>query len=173
MEKLTCRFSIPDQKGALVELLNSLPKGLSIGDMQYGYSQPGNQSPVISLIVSEEKRNGLLESLEERFPELEVLTENIKGEYRMIEFSRELLNIPVFLEVEFPERAGALKAFMEQISKYANLFYFNYQYSGERVGHALVGVSFESEDHQREARNLIQELTPRVVRSVKPLEKIR
>ena len=87
----------------------------------------------------------------------------------MIHFSRELLTHPEFLEVEFPERAGALKAFMQEVSAYASLFYFNYQYSGERVGRALLGVDYQTDENRQVVRELIEGLIPRVVRSVTPV----
>ena len=46
--------------------------------------------------------------------------------------------------IEFPERPGAFSEFMRMTGKYAHLCYFNYRYSGEQVGRALVGMEFET-----------------------------
>ena len=53
------------------------------------------------------------------------------------------------LAIEFAERAGALLQFMSEVKDVASLCYFNYAYSGERVGRALVGMEFDTAaDHQ-------------------------
>jgi len=166
LDNVCCRIPVPDKKGALVELLNQLPEGVNIGDMQYGYDQIGTQYPVITLVVSELENDTVVNALKERFEGIELLDENTIGEYRMIEFSKDLLKRPEFLEVEFPERAGALKEFMEEMSLYVNLFYFNYQYSGERVGRALVGVDYENSENQEAAQRIIEKLTPKIVRKI-------
>ena len=46
--------------------------------------------------------------------------------------------------MEFHERPGALAEFLQAVSPHCNLCYFNYVYSGERVGHALLGFEFDS-----------------------------
>ena len=52
------------------------------------------------------------------------------------------------IRYKFPERAGALHEFLERINDLASICYFNYQYTGEREGHALIGLEFSSEDGQ-------------------------
>ncbi len=167
--QMTYRIPVPDKNGALVELLSGLPDGVGIGDMQYGYAQRGTQYPVISLAVDTERVESVRSSLRQAFPLAEELDSHPMRQYRMIHFSRELLTHPEFLEVEFPERAGALKAFMQEVSAYASLFYFNYQYSGERVGRALLGVDYQTDENRQVVRELIEGLIPRVVRSVTPV----
>jgi len=164
-EKITYRVPIPDKQGALVELLDAVPDGVGIGDMQYGQSASGTQYPVLTFSVSHQEQEAVKSAVKKRFPMAEEVKEDTA--YRMIEFSRELLAKPEFLEVEFPERAGALKAFMKEISPYANLYYFNYQYSGERVGRALVGVDYLNEENAQRVKEVIDGLVPKVVRSVK------
>ena len=48
--------------------------------------------------------------------------------------------------VEFSERAGAVADFLEKASNLSDLVYFDYQYSGERVGRALIGFDFGSQE---------------------------
>ena len=62
----------------------------------------------------------------------------------MISYDRERLKHPVFFVIEFPERPGAFSEFMRVVGQYAHLCYFNYRYSGEHVGRALVGLEFET-----------------------------
>ena len=56
-----------------------------------------------------------------------------------------MFSLPYFIQLEFPERAGALHDFLALIRDSASLCYFNYAYTGERVGRALMGFEFESE----------------------------
>jgi threonine dehydratase len=71
------------------------------------------------------------------------------------------------VEVEFPERAGALLGFMNAISSTTSLCYFNYTYTGERVGRALIGLEFENDEELRIYRGKIFEQAGKTVRAVK------
>lgn len=165
-EQLSLRMTITDESGSLGKLLESLPSGLTITDMQYGYAQTGEQYPILTFTVKEEEKETVLASIKEHVQGVEEVHDDTLSLYRMIEFSRELLADPAFYEVEFPERAGALKEFMEHLSPFVNLFYFNYQYSGERVGRALVGMDFTGAAKHDEVVALIEGLVPSVVRCV-------
>ena len=70
-------------------------------------------------------------------------------EYRIINYTPELFENPLFINIEFPERAGAFLQFMTEVKDLASLCYFNYAYSGERVGRALVGMEFSSKEDQQ------------------------
>jgi threonine dehydratase len=50
---------------------------------------------------------------------------------------------PVFLRLDFYERAGALHDFLGKLVRdRADICYFNYRQSGERIGRALIGLDF-------------------------------
>ncbi len=168
--KMSVRISLEDTPGALVNLLSDLPKEVGIGDMQYGYAQKGTQYPLITFIGSNENLEKALRTLKSSYDVTILESMDSSVAYRLIEFSRELLQDPEFLEVEFPERAGALKEFMTQISPFCNLYYFNYQFSGERVGRALLGVDYISADSKVSCQNLINKLTPNVILKVKSVQ---
>jgi hypothetical protein len=70
------------------------------------------------------------------------------------------------VEVEFPERAGALLAFMREMSSFASMCYFTYRYSGERVGHAFCGFDFDSPEDREQARPLLDHAAEKTVRSM-------
>ena len=65
-------------------------------------------------------------------------------DYRIIHYRSRLFHHPLFINLEFPERAGALHDFLVRIRGRANICYLNYSYTGERVGRALVGFEFET-----------------------------
>ena len=47
---------------------------------------------------------------------------------------------------------------MEEVKDLASLCYFNYAYSGERVGRALVGMEFETEKARRDCLDQIMSM---------------
>ena len=66
--------------------------------------------------------------------------------FRLIHYEPKLLVHPIFITLEFHERPGVLAEFLRVLSPHSNLCYFNYVYSGERVGRALLGFEFESRE---------------------------
>ena len=70
--------------------------------------------------------------------------------FRLIPYEAQLLHLPRFITLEFHERPGALADFLHSVSPHANLCYFNYVYSGEQVGRALLGFEFATaEQHDQ------------------------
>ena len=152
------RVPIPEGKGSLVRVLKDLPDAVSIVDLQYGRIESANQYPVIGLIGSEEDYAKIDTMLAEQGAHAsDVSTEDIVG-YRIINYKTDLLKHPLFVNVEFPERPGAFLEFMEKVKDVSSLCYFNYSYSGERVGRALVGMEFDSLDDQKACREIINNM---------------
>ena len=59
------------------------------------------------------------------------------------------------MNIEFPERKGALRDLLRSISPVANICYFNYAYSGEAIGRALMGFEFKDADKRQEFFDII------------------
>ena len=152
------RVPVAEGKGSLVHVLEQLPEGVSIVDLQYGKVGDDEQYPVMGLIGSEEDYQKFDQTLmEQGIKAADVSTEEIVG-YRIINYDPALFKNPLFVNIEFPERAGAFLAFMLKVKAYSSLCYFNYSYSGEPVGRALVGMDFDNMDEQQACLKLIQEL---------------
>ncbi len=100
------------------------------------------------------------EWLEERLhragTSFEDVTSEQDVEFRIIHYTSELFHLPFFFRIEFPERAGALRDFMRQVKDLANMCYFNYVYSGERIGRALLGFEFENENSRRKFLRILE-----------------
>jgi len=143
------RVPIPEGKGSLVEFLEQLPSEISIIDLQYGRLGSDIQFPVLGLIGSKDDYGLLDEVLEQRGVSASDVSSDEDVDYRIINYAPELFDHPLFVNIEFPERAGAFLQFMTQVKDLASLCYFNYAYSGERVGRALVGMEFDSEADQQ------------------------
>ncbi|MFC4991164.1 pyridoxal-phosphate dependent enzyme [Rubritalea tangerina] len=161
------RVPIPEGKGSLLEFLKALPEAVSIVDLQYGRVGSEVQYPVIGMIGSEEDYAQIDLLLSERgVCAADVSTEEVVG-YRIINYEPGLFHCPLFVNVEFPERAGAFQQFMEKVSDYTSLCYFNYEYSGERVGRALVGMDFDNPEAKRVCLELMDGMIGDDIRAVR------
>lgn len=142
------RIPISEGRGSLVQFLSQIPKNISIVDLQYGRTDSEVQYPVLGLIGCECDYANLDQILEERKVAASDVSTDEDVDYRIINYSPELFQNPLFVNIEFPERAGAFLQFMSEVKDIASLCYFNYAYSGERVGRALVGMEFPSREDQ-------------------------
>ena len=161
------KFAIPEEKGSLVALLTELPNQINITDLQYGRTSGSSQAPVLTLDVPSESQEDFDHWLASYQSSAVEVTHRATTRYRTIPFTLALMKAPIFVEVEFPERAGALLGFMKNLSKEASLCYFNYTYSGERVGRALLGLDFCSEKALAEHGDTLFSQEGETVRSVK------
>jgi threonine dehydratase len=163
------RVPIPEGKGSLLQFLKDLPEAVSIVDLQYGRVGSDVQYPVIGMIGSEADYAEIDALLEKRGAKAaDVSTEEIVG-YRIINYDPALFTCPLFVNVEFPERAGAFQQFMDKVSEFTSLCYFNYEYSGERVGRALVGMDFADETAKAACQKLMDGMIGDDIRDVRPV----
>ncbi|MBC2593716.1 pyridoxal-phosphate dependent enzyme [Ruficoccus amylovorans] len=139
------RIEIPERPGAMLALLETGLGALNIIDFQYGKRDRELAWPVFGLSCSEPEHAALVERLRAsgyRFTEVD---NSVEVRYRAIACEARLLTHPLFLELEFYERPGAMHAFLDgTVRGRGNFCYFNYRYSGERVGRALIGLEFET-----------------------------
>ena len=148
----TLRVKIPEQPGTMLNLLDSCFGGIDIADFQYGKSDKTVASPIFTITAEDP---AVLEAVPEKLDAngfiWEELTAAIDVDFRAIPLRSDQLRYPAFLRLDFYERKGALHDFLAQrIRGNANVCYFNYRQSGERVGRALIGVDFPS-PHERDA----------------------
>ncbi|HKK17744.1 MAG TPA: pyridoxal-phosphate dependent enzyme [Opitutales bacterium] len=139
------RIRIPETNGAMFALLSSLPDAVNIADFQYGKIDSDNAAPVIGFDLEPSEFDGLKKALTDGNYETSEVTSDTDVDFRMIHYDPKLFSYPIFITLEFHERPGALGDFLREVSPHANLCYFNYVYSGERVGRALLGFEFDSQ----------------------------
>jgi threonine dehydratase len=161
------RFLIPEERGSLASLLEDLPPGVSILDLQYGRTFRDPQAPVLTLEVPSDLEEEFEIWIRERKAEAADVTDHGATRFRVVPFTPSLFSHPLFVEVEFPERAGALLGFMKAISPISSLCYFNYSYTGERVGRALVGLDFDDQEDLENRRAAVFAQADQTVRAVK------
>ncbi|MGJ8652409.1 MAG: pyridoxal-phosphate dependent enzyme [Opitutaceae bacterium] len=141
------KIDIKEQSGAMFGLLNALPETVNIVDFQYGKTHASNASPVIGFDVAPMQFEVLTKALNDGGYHFADVTSETDVAFRLIHYEASLLSHPFFITLEFHERPGALAEFLQAVSPHANLCYFNYVYSGERVGRALLGFEFDTSEH--------------------------
>ncbi|MDF1849658.1 MAG: pyridoxal-phosphate dependent enzyme [Verrucomicrobiales bacterium] len=139
------RVQIPEKSGTMLRLLDDAFDGLDIHTFQYGKNNEDSAWPLFGLALSEAELENLRRVLSEKGYRFEELEDPDEISYRLIPLRADLLTAPLFLDLEFYERGGALHSFMTRTIRGRGSFcYFNYLYSGERVGRALIGIDFSS-----------------------------
>ncbi len=147
----TLRVGIPERPGTMLQLLDSCFRGLNIIDFQYGKIHAADAWPVFTL-SGEDART--IDALPGRldaagFPWQDV-ADAVDINFRAIPLRGDLLKNPIFLRLDFYERQGALHDFLDKIVRdRADICYFNYRQSGERIGRALIGLDFETDSDRR------------------------
>ncbi|MCW1914319.1 pyridoxal-phosphate dependent enzyme [Luteolibacter sp. GHJ8] len=144
------RVRIPERPGTMLELLDTCFAGLNITDFQYGKTDEADAWPAFT-VGSEDP--AAIEALPGKLEAAGFVWEDLTGAvdiaFRAIPLRGDLLSYPLFLRLDFYERAGALHDFLDKrVRGRANLCYFNYRQSGERIGRALIGLDFTSEEER-------------------------
>lgn len=138
------RFEISEKRGSFLHLLESCMDDINIVEFQYGKRHPEKGWPVIGFEASPIELDLLKRNLADNEIPYADVTSQTDVEFRLIHYDPASFVDPYFITYEFPERAGALRDFLRGITDTASLCYFNYVYTGEAVGRALLGFEFES-----------------------------
>ena len=137
------RVRIPERPGALLDVLGSAFSDCNLLEFQYGKTDAADAWFTIGVAVSDAQFAALGETLSAKNIEWQHVTGEADILFRVIPYNEKLMREPAFLRLDFYERPGALSAFLEKnLSASENICYFNYQYTGERVGRALIGIEF-------------------------------
>ena len=163
------RISMASKRGQVLKYLRHMPPATTLVDVQYGKTEGDTQYPVFGIAASDEDLDTIRTTLKKKGIEFEDISEDDDVRFRMIHYQAELCEPPLFVHIEFPERAGAFLDFMERIADLASLCYFNYTYTGERVGRALVGMEFESAEDRETIRKRMAGFTRNIIRSIREI----
>lgn len=167
------RFEIAERSGTMLELLETALAGFNIIEFQYGKTHPTRAWPVIGFEASPPELDVFERCLRDAAIPYEDVTSQEDVVFRIINYDPAQFKNPFFIKLEFPERAGALHDFLAAMSGSANICYFNYAFTGEEVGRALMGFEFDSQDqrtlfHHRldESGRSYREIHPEVLRRI-------
>lgn len=144
------RFEIGEQPGTMLSLIDKALAGCNIVDFQYGKTNETIGTPVIGFDAPPNVIAQVHEHCQSAGIPYQDITDHEDVDFRIVNYAPKLFKRPLVIRYQFPERPGALHEFLQRIQGLANLCYFNYLYTGERVGRALVGLEFES-DADRQA----------------------
>jgi threonine dehydratase len=140
------RMHIAEGRGSLLGLLENLLPDINVSEFQYGKTSETDGWPVMAFEATPARLGQLFDELKSRQIPYQDITGDADARYRIIPYNPALFTHPLFFHVHFPERRGALRDFLRRISGVASLCYFNYAYTGESIGRALMGFSFASPD---------------------------
>ena len=157
------------KRGQVLKYLESIPAGVQLTDVQYGRLAADIQYPVFGVLATDAQFAEIDRALAAKGLAARDVTNADDVRFRMISYDRERLKHPVFFVIEFPERPGAFSEFMRVVGMYANLCYFNYRYSGEHVGRALVGLEFETVEDREACRAAASELLGTTIQGIHEL----
>ncbi len=159
-EKRVLRIRISEEPGSMLRLLDSCLQGFDVADFLYGKQHARDAWPVFGIAAQDVADFAELKARLDRHGfAWEDVTGAIDVRFRAIPLRGDLLAYPLFLNLEFYERPGALHDFLDKTLRgKANFCYFNYRLSGERVGRALIGLEFDSAEHRAA---FLAELAPR------------
>ena len=140
----TLAVKIPERPGTMLKLLSQAFSGLNISDFQYGKTDAADAWPVFTVQAEDA---AVIDALPDRLAAAGLDWRPLDGaedvRFRAIPLRADLLDHPLFLRLDFYERPGALHDFLARhLDPAANLCYFNYRQSGERIGRALIGIDF-------------------------------
>ena len=151
------RFHLDEKHGSLLNILEQKFPDINVTEFQYGKTSHANGYPVIAFEASPEKMAHLDDDLKKSGIVYEDVTGDPDVRYRIINYNPALFSLPELLHVHFPERKGALRDFMRMVSPVSNVVYFNYAYSGESIGRALMGFEFANEGDKTKFFELIKD----------------
>lgn len=157
------------KRGQILKYLESIPAGVQLTDVQYGRVAGDVQQPVFGVLATDEQFDEIDRALAAKGLSARDVTNHDDVRFRMISYDRERLKHPVFFVIEFPERPGAFSEFMRVVGQYAHLCYFNYRYSGEQVGRALVGMEFDSVEDRDSCRESARSLLGTTIQGIHEL----
>lgn len=146
----TLRVRIPERPGTMLHLLDTGFAGVDLIDFQYGKTDEAEAWPVFTLAADDP---AVLAAVPGKLDAAGFLWEEVTGavdvDFRAIPLRGDLLSHPAFLRLDFYERPGALHDFLaSRVAGKANLCYFNYRQSGERIGRALIGLDFATAEER-------------------------
>lgn len=148
------RILIGEAQGELDHLLGLCFSNLNVVDFQYGQNDPEKAHHTITFEANEAEASHLATELTDHGFEFENVTGRTDVRFRVIRFDPVLFSHPIFARLEFSERPGAIREIVNLLAPHARLCYLNYQFTGERVGRALIGFDFPDQEARNHFRAL-------------------
>lgn len=139
------RIRLGEEQGELHRLLDRCFTMVNVVDFQYGQVHPEAAEHTITFEADEAAATVLANELSVQGFAFEDVSGRTDVRFRVIRYDPVLFRHPLFARIEFSERAGAIREIVALLAPHARLCYLNYQFTGERVGRALIGFDFPDE----------------------------
>jgi len=139
---------LPEKHGALLDLLETHFADMNVSELMYGKTDETYAWQTIAIDGTPQQFETLESNLDLAGIDFKDISLNADIRYKVINYNPALFKDPIFMNVQFPERKGALRDFLRAISDVASVCYFHYAYSGEAIGRALMGFEFESPENR-------------------------
>ncbi|MDR2430306.1 MAG: pyridoxal-phosphate dependent enzyme [Puniceicoccales bacterium] len=138
------RVRIAERPGEFLRLLGGVFQGCNIVDLQYGRTDAAVAWYTVGVAIPDDALRAICRRLDAAGIAWEDVSGRADVAYRMIRYERALVRSPVFLNLDFYERPGALHDFLSEhvVTQEGDICYFDYTHTAERVGHALLGIEF-------------------------------
>ena len=150
------QFEIEERNGALIGLLDQFVDGINIVDFRYGKTGPHAAAPVLGLSAQPEQFGPFIDRLRNAGQKFEEVTEHQTTQYRIIAFRPDLTTHSYFYHIDFPDRPGALRDLMREVSSLTSICYFNFNDTGQSEGHALVGFDFSDPEDRHQLCDVLK-----------------
>lgn len=148
------RVKLPEKNGALLEILETHFVDLNVSEFMYGKVHETEAWETIAIDGTPAQFEILEGNLDLAGIDYADISLDADIRYKVINYNPALFHDPLFMTVQFPERKGALRDFLRAISPVANICYFNYAYSGEAIGRALMGFEFQNPENRGKFLNI-------------------
>lgn len=149
------RIALPEKEGALLDVLGKCFQDMNVSEFLYGKIHESQAWQTIAVDGNEQDFQALEKRLTDQHLDFSNVTHDADIKYKIINYNPALFKDPMILNIEFPERKGALRDLLRTISSVANICYFNYAYSGEAIGRALMGFEFSNDDNRAKFLDLL------------------
>ena len=164
------RLAVSTESWDIRHYRDDIPAKVLITDMQFGRINGDTQYPVFGLLTTDAEFTDIYRRLEKKgFRPIDA-SQDVGVLFRMINYDYASMRHPALYAVEFPERPGAFNEFISHVNKFASLCYFDYRYSGESVGRALVGLDFHSEGYHVTFMDAVQGLLGTTIQGIRELQ---
>lgn len=138
------QFALREQAGSLLQLLETALSNVNVHDFRYGKSEPSIGYPVIGFEASDAELQNIVDILNRENINYCDVTEEVPTQGRGIVSASYFFTSTQFYHISFPERENALRDLLRSMRDAADIHYFDYAYSGENVGRALMGFDVKN-----------------------------
>lgn len=150
------RVELPEKNGALLDILETHFTDMNVAEFMYGKLHETKAAQTIAIDGTPQEFKTLENNLSLAGIGFTDISLQADIQYKIINYNPALFKDPLFMTVQFPERKGALRDFLRAISGVASICYFNYAYSGEAIGRALMGFEFSNAENRQKFFNISQ-----------------